>query len=400
MSINSVAAGPMPELTSKEPRNPSDLFNELVKTIKNHIILDDYQAVVVALWIASTYVPDATGVAPILVINAPERACGKSVLLGLVEVLVHKPLSTSNMTQASMFRLLNDRQPTLLLDEADTFLYGKTELHGMLNSGYSKQNPFVYRVEVVKDKLTPCRYNVYGPKALAGIAMDRVLPDPTISRSFVIEMRRKLPGESVERVRPGKMAEKFSGLKADLQRFKKDYSEQVMVEFDDLPVELSDRMQDNWAPLFAIARCGGQEWIDRAKVASISLAKAGSDGQSLSNSLLTDIREILQHHDSATITTADLLWALTGDSSYGWGIYNQGKALSARQLARFLANYKIKPRTVRQSATSTPKGYWVCDFKDAFERYLAPVEVADASLEPSVSKLADEGDNSFVSSGF
>lgn len=361
-------------------RTPEELLDELMSVITSHVVCDSEQAVTVALWIALTYIPDATGIAPILVINAPERSCGKSVFLGIAESLSNKPLATSNMTPASMFRLIDQRHPTMFMDEADTFLYGKTEMHGMLNAGYSSQNPFIYRVETVKNKLVTVAYNVYGPKALAGIAMHKVLPDSTMSRGFNIEMRRKLPGESVERVRPGKMAEKFSGLHADLQRFAKDYRSQVLVEYEDLPAELNDRMQDNWAPLFAIARCGGQVWIDRAKAAALALAKAGSDFQSQSNSLLMDIREVLEGHSSTTITTADLLDKLTGDDSFGWNTHNQGKPLNPRQLARFLGNYKIKPKTVRQSQYSTPKGYVVQDFHDAFQRYL-PAETLELVVD-------------------
>ncbi len=363
----------LPPSTAK---NPSDLLDEVLQAITTHVICDYEQAVTVTLWIGLTYIPDATGIAPLLIINAPERACGKSVFLGIVESLAYKPLATSNMTPASMFRLLHERHPTLFMDEADTFLYGKVEMHGMLNAGYSNQNPFVYRTETVKDKLVACAYNVYGLKALAGIAMHKVLPDSTMSRGFNIEMRRKLPGEQVERLRPGKIHEKFGPLRSDLQQFAKDNRQQVLIEFEDLPTELSDRMQDNWSPLFAIARCGGQKWIDRAKAAALALAKSGSDFQSQSNSLLMDIREVLDGHKSTTVTTVDLLEKLTGDASFGWNTHNQGKPMNARQLARFLGNYKIKPKTVRQSQHSTPKGYVVQDFRDAFQRYL-PIDEAD-----------------------
>jgi hypothetical protein len=167
-------------------RTPSEVFDDVLLVITTHVICDYEQAVTVALWIGLTYIPDATGIVPLLIINAPERACGKSVFLGIVESLAYKPLATSNMTPASMFRLLHERHPTLFMDEADTFLYGKLEMHGMLNAGYSSQNPFVYRTETVKDKLVACAYNVYGPKALAGIALHKVLPDSTMSRGFRI----------------------------------------------------------------------------------------------------------------------------------------------------------------------------------------------------------------------
>src|SRR5213593_2916380 len=39
-----------------------------------------------------------------------------------------------------------ETRPTLLIDEADTFLQGNDELRGILNSGYSRKTAYVVRV--------------------------------------------------------------------------------------------------------------------------------------------------------------------------------------------------------------------------------------------------------------
>src|SRR5205807_6503181 len=41
--------------------------------------------------------------------------------------------------------VIEELQPTLLIDEADTFLQGNDELRGILNSGYSRKTAFVLR---------------------------------------------------------------------------------------------------------------------------------------------------------------------------------------------------------------------------------------------------------------
>ena len=46
-----------------------------------------------------------------------------------------------------------------------------------------------------------------------------------------------------------------------------------------------------------------------------------------------------------------------------------GKAITANGLARLLAPFGIKPGTIR-TAGSTPKGYHIAQFEDAFARYL------------------------------
>jgi len=90
--------------------------------------------------------------------------------------------------------------------------------------------------------------------------------------------------------------------------------------------------------------------------------------------LLTDLRNYfsdrptLQHH-----TTTELLNHLTGIDDAPWSTFAKGKPMTARHLARWLKPYGIIPQSIRTSATSTPKGYTVADFKDAFARYLPSI---------------------------
>ena len=55
--------------------------------------------------------------------------------------LTWRPLQTANVTAASVFRVVEMQPPTLLMDEADTYLHEKHELRGILNSGHRKAVP-------------------------------------------------------------------------------------------------------------------------------------------------------------------------------------------------------------------------------------------------------------------
>ena len=76
----------------------------------------------------------------------------------------------------------------------------------------------------------------------------------------------------------------------------------------------------------------------------------------------------MQHH-----TTTDLLTYLAGIDDAPWATFAKGKGMTARHLSRLLKPYGIIPQTIRVSATSTPKGYTVTDFRDAFARYLPSI---------------------------
>ena len=126
----------------------------------------------------------------------------------------------------------------------------------MVNAGY-KRGGYVLRSEATGDSFEPRMFSVYGAKSIAGIALEKHLPDSTMSRGVVFNMRRKLPHETVERMRDADDAA-FDRLASQLARFAVDYSQQVRLARPDLPDELSDRAQDNWEPLLAIAACAGQ----------------------------------------------------------------------------------------------------------------------------------------------
>lgn len=349
------------------------LLNELYDCIREYVVLDECYAVALALWIVQTYCYKNFSYAPLVVINAPEKACGKSVALGFVAKLVPRPLECANITVASLFRVIERNYPTLLIDEADTFLEGKNEFIGILNSGYEARGA-VLRTEQVGDKFEVVAYKVFGPKALAGIALDRHLPDATLSRAIHVGMRRKVKGESVSRLRSFD-SDRASNLRSRIKKFVFDNKEDLKPNKIVLPEELSDREQDNWDPLFSIAASAGEDWLSRAKQAALAIKGATEEPQSLSNNLLHDVREVLTGFDADRITTKDLLELLTEYEDMGWMNFNRGNPLTARQLAKFLKNYGVQSKTIRMPTGNTPKGYSVRDFDDAFSRYLKSIEV-------------------------
>lgn len=74
-----------------------------------------------ALWSAYTHVFDPFGVSPIADLSSPTKRCGKTTAAIIARYLVRKPLMSSNLSPASLFRAVDAWQPTLLMDEADTF---------------------------------------------------------------------------------------------------------------------------------------------------------------------------------------------------------------------------------------------------------------------------------------
>lgn len=118
-----------------EPIDPGQLLDEVAETIQKFIVLDAEQAHAAALWVASTWFIGVVDYAPLMLISAPEKACGKTNLLTILGRMARRPLSAANASASALFRGVELWRPTILIDEADTFFRDNAELHGLVNAG-------------------------------------------------------------------------------------------------------------------------------------------------------------------------------------------------------------------------------------------------------------------------
>lgn len=376
---------------------PDALLTELSETVRRFIVCQQETADAVALWATMTWFIDVVQVAPLAVITAPEKRCGKSQLLFLLGKLSQRPLVASNISPAAVFRVIDAWRPTLLVDEADAFMRDNEELRGLLNCGHTRDS--AYTVRIVGEAMTPTRFNVWGAKAIAGIGH---LADTLMDRAVTLELRRKLEHEKVERLRHAE-PDLFETLAAKMARFAEDHRETVRLARPVIPPSLNDRAQDNWEPLLAIAEVAGGEWPATARRAAMKLSGADSLTESVGSEMLADIQEVFEHKRVSKISTADLIAALCEDEEKGWATYNRGRPLSPRQLARKLDGYGIKSKTIRVGSYDTPKGFERTQFEDAFVRYLSlhgktapnPPQVPEAAplLDYSVAEYPQRGGN-------
>src|SRR5262249_24304684 len=156
---------------------------------ERYLATDSWVFVVTALWVLYTYCFDKFSISPILAITSPEKRCGKTTLLKILSRLVSRPIPTSNMTASSIFRVIEACHPTLLIDEADSFLRDNEDMRGILNGGNSIEFSNVMRsIGRGGGDFEPQVYSVWYPKAIALIGQ---LPDTLEDRSIVVRMQRK-----------------------------------------------------------------------------------------------------------------------------------------------------------------------------------------------------------------
>ena len=122
------------------------LFNELTAALGRYLALPEGALEAMALWVLFTHAFDAAEVSPRLALLSPLPECGKTTAFLILSRLVRKAMLASNVTAAVVFRAIERDRPTLLMDEADTYMEQRgDDFRGILNSGHTRDAADVWR---------------------------------------------------------------------------------------------------------------------------------------------------------------------------------------------------------------------------------------------------------------
>jgi putative DNA primase/helicase len=363
-----------------DPVDGAALLTDLSTAIRSYVFMPETAADATALWVVHTYLVQCFPISPRLFITSPERNCGKSTLVDVVEKTSWRPLSTQSIQPAGIFRVAERWQPTLLLDEVDGMSLEENEaLLSILNSGH-KRGGRVIRCE--GDKNEPRAFNVFGACALALIGG---LPSTLESRSIPVELRRALQGEVKRKFRYDRSPELEI-----LARMARRWADDNRIRIGNAEPDtdgLFNRDADNWRPLFAIADVAGGDWPERARAAAQESCKP-SDEQSTRVLLLRDIRDVFNERGVERLPSADLAEALGAMEGRPWAEWKNGKPMTPTALARQLSHFKITPSGTIRVGGRTAKGYDLASFIDAFGRYIPPQTVTPSQTQQTSAQLA------------
>jgi hypothetical protein len=323
-----------------------------------------------ALWIAHTHLMDAWESTPRLAFLSPEPASGKTRGLEATELLVPNPVEAVNVTAAYLFRKVDDDagRPTILYDEIDTVFGPKAkeneEIRGLLNAGH-RRGAVAGRCVVVGKVVKTEEIPAYCAVALAGLGG---LPDTILTRSVVLRMRRRAPGEYVEPFRRRVHVAAGHAIRTTLAGWATTVEAKLGKPWPTMPEGIEDRDADLWEPLLAVADAAGGHWCELARVAAVALvADSKASTPSLNVRLLADLRVVFRDDDA--LPTGTILERLCKLDEAPWGELVGGKPLNPRGLAQRLRQYGVASGNVRVGA-QVLKGYERADLADAWNRYL------------------------------
>lgn len=141
-----------------EPVEGAELLDDVCNALRRYLVLPEGSAETLALWAVHTHAYECFAHSPRLAITSPEKGCGKTTTLDVIGELVARPLPTSNATTAAIFRSIEKARPTLLIDEADTFLKDNEELRGVLNAGHRRGGQII---RTVGDDYEPRQFSTW-----------------------------------------------------------------------------------------------------------------------------------------------------------------------------------------------------------------------------------------------
>ena len=374
-----VAAG-TPAPSSAEPVPLATLLDETATLLARYVVFSSpAQCTAAALWVAHAHAIAAADVTGYLAVLSPEKRCGKSRLLELLELLVPAAWLVTRPSEATLFRVLAAEQATLLIDEVDKLFHGKAGdpvadgVCAVLNSGY-RRGATVPRC--VPPSMRVKRFAVFGAKALGGIGH---LPDTVADRSIPIRLQRKKADELVSRWRRRVVVPGAKGLQQRLANWAVSAIPVLGAMETEAPGALHDRAGEIWEPLLSIADLAGGEWPHRARRAALILHEGEPDTESDKVLLLGVFRDLFTTAAKDRIFTADLLRALVEREEGPWGEWWSRDVAAAKpdeapngaagKLAGLLRPFGIVPRTVRDGERKG-RGYLLSDCTDAFARYL------------------------------
>ena len=345
------------------------LLHEVESFFSRFVVLPTVAYLPLALWTIGTHTFESFETFPYVALLSPEKGCGKTRTATIIQLLAANPVSAVSISEAALFRLIDGKKPTLVLDEAE-LLTGKGEradaVRAILNAG-NCQGVTVPRCVGPSHDLQ--YFKVYCPKVVCAI---RVCPETVKDRAIVIPMQRKKPSDTVERFIRRRVRPEAEPLHTRIENWAGANRPAIGRAYEMLNVDfLSDRELENVEPLLAILTACDPSRLEELRRAVELLASGKSqaaEDDSLSLRMLSDIRAVWQDGETR-IFSNELLSRLKGIDDAPW--FGEVE-LTTRKLARFLAPYGVHPCDVRVES-KTGKGYKIEDFQDPFASYLVPI---------------------------
>jgi len=376
-----------------DPVTGSELLELIAKTYQQFCVLPPHAAVTLAVWVLLSYCYQIFEFAAVIAVWSPEPECGKGRVLDVTEKLSRHPFRTANTSAAVLYHSVAEGEITCLIDEYDSQHAEQREaIANILKSGF-QSNGKAHRMAERNGEQVVVEFATFCPKMLATIGLD-TLDKATRTRSIGIRMQRKKREDKISKFR------RYDGseIRRKCARWAQDSLAALeAVEPMDLNECSTDRQEDVWEPLVAIAKIAGGDWEARIRVAARQLSggASGAGTETVGHQLLSAMRDYFAlYGDKAD--THKLIERLNDVGDFA-GV-NRGRGLTPAFLAQQLKPYGIVPGNLRIDG-KVLKGYDESSFNEAFQTYLSsPTPESADSKRYTATEAGNIEPNSIIQS--
>jgi putative DNA primase/helicase len=320
---------------------------------------------------------------PILMVTSVERDSGKTTLLGVLGFLIRRSLLSVSVSAAALYRSIEKWQPSFVIDEADAIFRDNELLREVINASWTRGQG-VLRCQPETNE--PFLFPTFCPKVIG--LKGRKLPDTTLNRSIIVELKRKLPTEKVTdflHIDDAGLTE----LRRKLARWADDNADRLAAANPVAPEGFINRVAANWRLLLAIAELAGGDWPERARKAAMVLVGPET---SLGIKLLSDVRDAFIAEDAEELSTQELVDYLTGLEDRDWSELNRGKPITKVWLSRQLGKFGLASGNVGERG-SRLRGWRFDTFTEAFARYLSVTPPANSHTRTQPHEMGTSCEN-------
>ena len=354
-----------------QPVDGLSLADEIEIETRKFITAADHYYPVLVLWVLHSHCIGHDGwldCSPRLVFRSPAAGCGKSTALRVLRAMCPRAMMTSSMTGAAMFRVTQEIQPTLFVDEIDNpgIL---TDISSLAKSGYKRGESSVLRcVSDGSDNLITTAFQIFSALALAGIG--RQLDGALQSRCLEIVLHGRTAAEA-------RAATRFKS--KEQRRLQETILSRAMRWAQDARLDLAaigsmpdhdvvSRDLDLWEPLWTIAEVIGGRWPSLLKSSLDALTKNRDAPIDRQGDILLDVVRLAyaeaQYRSekgaptewiNLKFTAAELWRGMTIVDSGKWNEGQNGsKGLTVHSMERALSPYKPTEKKSLSELTDDP----------------------------------------------
>jgi hypothetical protein len=341
--------------------NPLDLMSKVTKFIARFVVMTPSERTLIFFW---SFLPWTVQLWPklaILRITSPEKQCGKSTALDVLEQLIPNPFLTINISAAALYRLIEALKPTVLVDEADSFASTREDFRNIACGGFDRNRPVVrFNTETQQVET----FQTHGCRVIASIGS---LHETIEDRSVFVQLTKKAYDQEVEQLTDVPAAE-FEELRQMYARVVAGHFGEFASQKLKRPEAFVSREWDKYRPLLTIASVFG--CYELALRAFTTVMRAYDPQTSVAIEILLRMRvmfKVCSQPEKFLFTHAVVL-ELNKDKEAPWGDLKD--QLTQKKLAGYLRPFKIKSRNKQDGAGNQAKAYFYEDFKNVFKSYL------------------------------